>query len=81
MSECQLCNQGDPAITVRCWSCRGSFHLHKRQLDEIEEGDVILGNCSKCRTINCWLKQGGTVVNSGPVIYSGQPILDLRGQR
>lgn len=81
MSECELCKQGDPAITVRCWSCRGTFHLHKRQLDEIEEGDVILGDCPSCRAGNCWQKVRGKVAYLGPVIYSGQPILDLRGKR
>ncbi|MBA7572332.1 hypothetical protein ES708_14111 [subsurface metagenome] len=80
MSECKLCRQGDPSINVRCWSCRELFHIHQVQLDEIEEGDVVLVDCPSCGAGNCWLKRGKGVVFSGPVIYNRERIKDLRGK-
>lgn len=81
MSECKLCKLGDPSITVRCYKCREVFHLHRSQLNQVEEGTVILGDCPGCGTVNCWMKLGDTVAKSGPVFDLGQPIIDLRGRR
>ncbi|MBA7575865.1 hypothetical protein ES708_17701 [subsurface metagenome] len=81
MGECKLCQQGDPAITVRCHNCRQLFHLHQCQVDKAPEESIILGDCPSCQVVNCWMKHGGEVNFSGPVIYDGQPILNLRGKR
>ena len=78
MGNCQLCRQGDPAFTVRCLNCKATFHVHKRQLDMVSEGSIVMGDCPSCRTTNCWEKRRGEIAYSGPVIYDGQPILDLR---
>ena len=80
MSECYLCKQGDPSIPVRCWWCLRHFHLHRSQIDAAPEGATIIGDCPRCGVTNCWQKVGDTVVYSGPVIYQGEPILDLRGK-
>lgn len=81
MTNCELCRQGDPSVTVRCWKCEYIFHLHKRQLDMVEEGTIIMGDCPRCFAVNCWVKRGGLPDCSGPIIYVGQPIKDLRGKR
>ena len=81
MSECELCKQGDPSINVRCWLCRKTFHLHRRQLDMAEEGSIILGDCPNCKAINVWEKSRGRVVYSGAHAYLEGPVLDLRGRR
>ena len=81
MTECELCNQGDPSIPVKCWCCRGTFHLHQCQLNQVPEELVIVADCPNCGTPNCWLRKGRGVICSGPVIYEGQPIADLRGER
>ena len=81
MSECQLCLQGDPAITVRCHNCRQLFHLHQCRVDQAPEESIILGDCPDCRAVNCWQKRLGKVKYSGPVVFYGQPITDLRGKR
>lgn len=81
MTRCELCNQGDPSITVRCHKCRETFHLHRRQLNQVEEGTIILGDCPGCGTVNCWQKAEGKLAYSGPIIDWGQPIIDLRGSR
>lgn len=78
MSNCQLCRQGDPAFTVRCLNCKATFHVHKRQLDMAPEGSLVMGDCPSCGTTQCWQKRRGKVAYSGPAIYDGQPILDLR---
>jgi len=81
MSECELCNQGDPSITVKCWSCQGVFHLHQRQLGMVEEGVVIIGDCPDCGVPNCWVKRDNGVTSSGAILYRGESIVDLRGKR
>lgn len=81
MAECELCKQGDPAINVRCWLCENLFHLHRCQLDGITEGVVVLGDCPKCGTINCWIKTHGGVAASRPVIYDGRSRENMRGER
>ena len=81
MAECKLCEQGDPAITVRCHSCRETFHLHRCQLDMVPDETIILGNCPSCGTVNCFKKLQNTLGYSGPVFYSGEPITDLRRKR
>ena len=81
MSKCQLCREKDPAITVRCLSCRGTFHFHERQLALVGSGSIILADCPGCGAVNCFLKRGKRRVSySGPVFLAGQTILDLRGQ-
>jgi len=78
MSECPLCRQGDPAITVRCFNCKATFHVHKRQLDMAPEGSIVMGDCPTCKTTNCWHKRSGKLAYSGPVFYNGQQIEILR---
>lgn len=78
MRNCELCRQGDPSFTVRCCNCRTTFHVHKRQLDKVPEGSIVLGDCPGCGTTNCWQKTRGKITYSGPVSYNGQKILDLR---
>ena len=80
MSECELCRQGDPAITVRCHNCRETFHIHQCQVDMAPADSLLMADCPRCRTINCWMKQQGKVKCSGLVVYYGQPIMDLRGK-
>ena len=81
MGECELCKQGDRSITVRCHKCHGTFHVHKRQLDKVLVGTVILADCPNCGTVNCWIRFGNSLAKSGSVVYTGQPIQDLRGSR
>ena len=81
MSNCELCNQGDPSITVRCWNCRETFHLHKSQLDMAPEDTIVMGDCPGCGAVNCWMKAKGQLDYAGPVLYLGQPTFDLRGKR
>ena len=78
MSECELCNQGDPSINVRCWCCRELFHLHRQQYDQVEEGTVILADCPRCGTTNCWIKTPQGIGYSGLVICADQEIEDMR---
>ena len=79
MSNCELCRQGDPAITVRCWYCRDTSHLHLSQLDLVRSGSIIMADCPACGVVNCFLKMGRRrVCYSGPVVHAGQTILDLR---
>lgn len=81
MSKCELCRQRDPAITVRCHTCRDTFHLHQRQLDLVLSGSIIMADCPGCGVVNCFLKRGRRrVCYSGPVAHAGQTILDLRGK-
>ena len=77
---CKLCRQGDPAITVRCFVCETTFHIHKCQLDMVSEGSIFMGDCPSCGVINCWKKHKGKIKYSGTVIYDEQPIFDLRGK-
>jgi len=82
MAECELCNQGDPSINVRCWLCKELFHLHRRQLALVKDGVTILGDCPRCGTTNCWIKTHKGVAVSGPVIYQGfRSIEDMRGHK
>ncbi len=81
MSECQLCKKGDPAITVRCYQCRGLFHLHQSQLEHAPNNSLVMANCPNCNLINCWSLSGGKVSYSGPVYHTGQPVTDLRRKR
>lgn len=79
MTECPLCRKGDPAIPVRCHNCRGSFHLHKSQLDMAADGDILMADCPSCQVVNCWQKYRGKIKFSGPVFFGfGQSIVDLR---
>ena len=80
MTDCELCNQGDPSVNVRCYSCGEIFHVHKRQLDMAPEAGVLLGDCPSCNTVNCWKKWGNQVAYSGTVVYLGEQVLDLRGK-
>ncbi|MBA7624687.1 hypothetical protein ES703_32099 [subsurface metagenome] len=79
MAECELCNQGDPSINVRCWYCGKLSHLHHSQLDQVNEGEIVMTDCLECGATNCWVKAGKGVAVSGAVIYDGQPVTDLRG--
>ena len=81
MPGCKLCEAGDPSINVRCWSCREMFHLHKSQYEPVQEGTIIMGDCPSCGIVNCWEKAAKGVKTSGPVLYYGQPIIDLREKR
>ena len=81
MSDCELCDQGDPSITTRCWRCRELFHIHQSQVDMTSEGQILMADCPGCPAINCWQMRDGKVDYSGPIIYSGQPIVDLRKKR
>lgn len=81
MTKCQLCQQGDPSVDVRCWSCHKTFHLHQKQIGHLLDGTIIMGNCPSCQVGNCWLKKDKGVIYSLPVVYEGQPIVDLRGKR
>ncbi len=78
MSKCPLCLEGDPAITVRCFYCRGLFHLHQRQLEHAPDNSTVMAKCPNCNLINCWDWAGGKVSYSGPVYATGQPVTDLR---
>jgi len=80
MRDCSLCRQRDPSFTVRCCNCRTTFHIHKRQLDMAPEGSIVMGDCPGCGTTNCWQNRRGKIKFSGPVIWNGEPILDLRGK-
>lgn len=79
-NKCLLCNQGDPAIPVKCWYCDEDFHLHKRQLAMGPENCIIIAKCPNCHIQNCWKKKGEKVIYSGVVSYKNQPVLDLRGR-
>ncbi|MBA7662857.1 hypothetical protein ES703_70890 [subsurface metagenome] len=81
MSECKLCQAGDPSINVMCWDCRGEFHIHQSQYGQVPEGTIIMADCPSCGIVNCWHKVGEGVAISGPVLYYGAPILDLREKR
>ena len=81
MTDCKLCRQGDPSFDVRCFKCREAFHIHKRQLDAVADGDVVMADCPTCDAVNCWQKRHGKIARSGPVTYDGQPVLDLRKKR
>ena len=82
-NNCELCNQGDLAITVSCKGCQDSFHLHERQIADVGPGSIILAECPSCLTVNCFLKRGPRLLYpSAPVkVYPGQTILDLREAR
>ena len=81
MSECKLCQAGDPSITVVCWDCKEKFHIHQSQYAWVPEGTIIMGDCPSCGIVNCWQKAVTGVTVSGPVLYYGQPIIDLREKR
>ena len=81
MPECKLCQAGDPSVTVICWDCKGIFHIHRSQYGELPEGTFIMGDCPSCGIVNCWQKGITGVITSDPVLYYGQPILDLREKR
>ena len=81
MVECELCQQGDPAITVRCHNCRKHLHLHQSQVDKAPDNSLVMAKCPECGVINCWEKVKGKVRRSGPVAYWGQPVVDLRRKR
>ncbi|MBA7535067.1 hypothetical protein ES705_27317 [subsurface metagenome] len=79
MTECKLCQQGAPAIIVRCFDCMNTFHIHKSQLDMAPEDSIVIGNCPTCKIINCWHKRNSQLAYRGRTLLDpGQPILDLR---
>ncbi len=81
MTECKLCQEGDQAITVRCWYCWKVFHLHVRQLNQAPADSSIMADCPCCGAVNCWELVSGEVRSSGPIVYDGEPIQDMRGKR
>ncbi len=81
MSECKLCQAGDPSVNVVCWDCKGSFHIHESQYGRVPETTIIMADCPSCGIVNCWEKKGLGVDISGPVLYYGHPIIDMREKR
>lgn len=82
MTKCDLCQQGEPATTVRCDKCQDRFHLHQRQFALVLSGSIILADCPSCGAVNCFLKRSRRrIVRSGPMVYDGQTFLNLRGRR
>jgi len=79
MTDCKLCRKGDPAFNIRCSKCREVFHIHKRQLDLANDGEIVMADCPTCSAKNCWQKRHGKIAYSGPVVYYGQRVVDLRG--
>ena len=81
MTRCELCKQGDPSYNVLCWACRDQFHIHQRQLNLVGIDTIVMADCPSCGAVNCWQRQKGRLAFYGPVIYDGEPIIDLRGRR
>lgn len=80
-SECTLCHAGDPSVNVICWDCRKLYHIHQSQYGQVSDGTVIMADCPNCGKVNCWEEKGMGVATSGPVLYYGQPIIDMREKR
>ena len=56
--RCRLCEQAqatgitDHPIDIGCWSCDGTFHIHRSQFEDLDIGTCFAARCPDCGQFN-----------------------------